>query len=265
MQGLLELAGVPYVGVRRARLGPGDGQDRGQGDRRRQRHRPDRVAGPAPLRPAARRLPTAPARSTPTRRRRRRRRAARRPGVPDVREARQHGLVDRRLEGPRRRPSSRAGLAAALELRRVDRRRGGRHRPRDRGRRARPHHLAPGLGARRDRARRRLLRLRGQVRRRRRRPADAGPAPRRRRRGGPGARLPGVPRLPGRGHGPRRLLLRGGRPGPAAQRAQHDPGLHARSRCTRCCGRPAASPTGPLIDELVGLAIERHAQVQRRR
>ena len=46
-----------------------------------------------------------------------------------------------------------------------------------------------------------------------------------------------------RRNGPGRLLLRGGRPGPAPQRGQHHSGLHPVSRCTRSCGRPRASGT----------------------
>ena len=84
-------------------------------------------------------------------------------GLPVLREAGEHGLVGRRVEGARPRPSCDAAIAHALDVRRVDPRRGGGRRPRDRGRRAR-RRPAGGVAARRGRARRRVLRLRRQVR-----------------------------------------------------------------------------------------------------
>ena len=164
----------------------------------------------------------------------------------------------------RRRRRWPTAVALAAELRRVDRRRGGRRRPRDRGGRARQRRAA-GVGARRDRARPRVLRLRGQVPRRRRRAAHPGrPARRGVDRRGP-ARSPS-PAFTGaalRRHGPRRLLLRGGRPRPPAQRGQHDPRLHPDLDVPEAVGGVAASPYDELIDELVRLALERHDRRRR--
>ena len=43
------------------------------------------------------------------------------------------------------------------------------------------------------------------------------------------------------------------------ERDQHDPGVHARSRCTRSSGRRRASATPQLVERLLDLAVERHA------
>ena len=91
---------------------------------------------------------------------RRRRRAP----LPAVREAGEPRLVGRREPGRRCRRARRR-RRPRRRVRRVDRRRGERARPRDRGRGARQRRAAR-VGARRDRARRRVLRLRRQVPRR---------------------------------------------------------------------------------------------------
>ena len=167
VQGLLELAGVPYVGA--GVLGSALCMDKS--------------AAKDVL--AAHGLPQAQwlaAREQRGRRRvrRSRRRRARPPGV---REAGEPRLVGRRHEGARsRRVARRARRGAAL--RRVRHRRGGGDRPRDRGGRARQR-VAACVGARRDRAEPRVLRLRRQVPRRRRRPAHPGAARRRRDRTSP--------------------------------------------------------------------------------
>ncbi len=57
----------------------------------------------------------------------------------------------------------------------------------------------------------------------------------------PGVRR--VHRLAVRRHGPRRLLLRGGRSWPAAQRGEHHSRASHRSRCTRRCGKRRVSAT----------------------
>ena len=61
-----------------------------------------------------------------------------------------------------------------------------------------------------------------------------------------------------RRHGPRRLLLRGRTAAACCSTRSTPSPASPRSRCTRSCGRPPASPTTELIDELVRLALERH-------
>ena len=105
----------------------------------------------------------------------------------------------------------------------------------------------------------RVLRLRGQVQRRRLRAAHPRPArPRRDRRGArPGRRgLPGAARATGMARVDF-FFEEGGR-GFLRQRDQHDPRLHARSRCTRKLWAASGVPYPELIDELVRLAVERH-------
>ena len=60
---------------------------------------------------------------------------------------------------------------------------------------------------------------------------------------GAGAGGAGVPVAARRRPGPRRLLLRGGRPRFPVQRGQHDARASRRSRCTRSCGRRPGSAT----------------------
>ena len=60
-----------------------------------------------------------------------------------------------------------------------------------------------------------------------------------------------------RRHGPRRLLLRGGRPRHAPQRGQHDPRVHAHLEYPKLW-EASGLPYDQLIDELVRLALERH-------
>ena len=156
----------------------------------------------------------------------------------------------------------RDGHRARPHVRRVGRRRGGRRRPRDRGRRARRH--APGgVGRRRDRARRRVLRLRRQVRHRRRPAARPGAA---------------VGRADGRGARPRHracsrslrcdglarvdfFFEEGGR-GFLCNEANTMPGFTPISMYPKLW--QATGVTYPeLIDRLVELAIERHARRRR--
>ena len=79
----------------------------------------------------------------------------------------------------------------------------------------------------RDRPRRRVLHVRRQVRGRQGAAAGARAARRRADRGGARARGARVRRVPVRGDGARRLLLRGAGPRLPRQRAQHDPRVHA--------------------------------------
>ena len=98
-------------------------------------------------------------------------------------------------------------------------------------------------GAGRDRARCRVLRLRGQVRHRRRPAARAGAAHRGADRGGAGAggaRVPGAARRRAR---PRRLLLRGGRARVPVQRGQHDARVHADLDVPQVVAAPPVSAT----------------------
>ncbi len=89
----------------------------------------------------------------------------------------------------------------------------------------------------------RVLRLRGQV------PRRAGRADHPRRpaaRGGravPGPGPAGLPGAAGRGHGAGRLPLRGGRPRAPAQRDQHHPGLHPDLDVPQAVGGLRACPT----------------------
>ena len=68
----------------------------------------------------------------------------------------------------------------------------------------------------------------------------------------------GVHRPALRRHGPRRLLLRGATAAACSSTRSTRSPASRRSRCTRSCGRPSASPYAELIDELVRLALERH-------
>ena len=152
----------------------------------------------------------------------------------------------------------------ALTLRRVGRRRGGGRRPRDRGGRARQRSTRARQRAGRDRPGRRVLRLRGQVRRPT-APQLLIPAPLDR-------------RADRRGAGPRRARCSGrcaatawpastssSRRAAAASCATRSTRCRAsrRSRCTRSCGRRPGCRYPELIDELVALALERHARRRR--
>ena len=125
-------------------------------------------------------------------------------------------------------PTDRRRARTVVPARPQDPRRGARRRPRARMRRARQR-ACGGLGRRRDRPGRRLVRLRRQVRRGR--FGDRDPRAARRgddRRGAAhGAR--GLCRLRVRRHGPCRLLPAPGRRA-AAERGQHHPGLHRHVR-----------------------------------
>ena len=131
------------------------------------------------------------------------------------------------------------------------------------GARRRP---AGGVGARRGRARRRVLHLRRQVRGRRRRSCSC---PRRSTTTQTAeaqalavARVRGVPV---RGDGAGRLLPRGATGAASSStRSTRSPGSR-RSRCTRGCGRRPALPYPQLLDRLIELAIERHARRTARR
>ena len=148
---------------RGARLRGGHGQDHDEA-RLRERGAPDRALPRVPRRPRPRRV---------------RGRGRCRARVSVLRQAVEHGLVGRRLEGARR-GGARGRAHARARIRRVGRRGGDGHRSRDRGRdpRRRP---ARRVAPRRDRAGRRVLRLRRQVRGWRREAARAGAARRRRR------------------------------------------------------------------------------------
>ncbi len=89
-------------------------------------------------------------------------RSRRRARAPGLRQAGQHGLVGRRVEGANDRGTPRGDRSRA-HLRRDDRRRRGHRRQGDRGRRARQPRPA-GRHPGRDRPRRRFLQLRRQVR-----------------------------------------------------------------------------------------------------
>ena len=150
------------------------------------------------------------------------------------------------------------GGGRGRRLRRVDGRRGGRRRPGDRGRRC---SATPSPG-RRCRARSC--------------PATSSTTTRTSTSTAPAScwsRPPSTTRRPPRcatwrcdayralrcdGHGPGRLLLRGGRPGLPRQRGQHDPRVHPGVDVPEAVGGVPASPTRDLIDELVRLAVERH-------
>ena len=222
----------PVRGLRGPVLGGRDGQERHEGPARR-----GRSPGRAVRRGARPRLAVrGDGRADPGR-----------PGTAAVRQA-GAGRVERgrqpgRLLGrPRRR--RRRGPSARPQ----GRRRAGCGRARDRVRRAGvPGRARAGVerlrGDHRPR-RPRLLRLRGQVHRGgRRHPARRPCGPSRRRRGarardGPG----GVPSAGVRGVRPGGLLRRRGREH-HRQRAEHHPRLHARCRCSRCCGPPAVCRT----------------------
>ena len=219
MQGLLELAGVPYVGA--GVLGSALAMDKAKAKE---------VLGARGL-PQARWLGVHDDEAGPGLARSRRREL----GWPVfVKPANLGSSVGRR----RRRPTARRSTGAldlAFVLRRVGRRRGGRHRARDRGGGARQPR-SRGVGAGRDRAQPRVLRLRGQVPRRRRPARRPRAALARGHRRGPRAGGRGVRGAARRGHGARRLLLRGGRARLPRQRDRTRFPASRRSRCTRALG-----------------------------
>ena len=96
-----------------------------------------------------------------------------------------------------------------------------------------------GLRAGRARGERRVVRLRGEVPARRHGPGGAGAARGRDPRAGARARRRGVQALGLRRARPGRLLRRGRRPR-ARQRAEHDARLHRRRACSRSCSRSRA-------------------------
>ena len=165
VQGLLELADMPYVGA--GVLGSAVGMDKIM-MKRAFRSAGLAVARDVTLRDGHDRAAFADA-------------VERELGTPVLREAREHGLVGRRVEGARPRRARRRDRAR-VRVRRVDPRGGDDHRPRDRGRDPR-RRSAGSFAAGRDRARRRVLRLRRQIRRRRREAARTRTARRRRDRG----------------------------------------------------------------------------------
>ena len=223
VQGLLELAGSAVRRRRRARLCGRHGQD----------HDEAGVRG----RPGCR-SPRTSRCATATTSRCVARDVATELGYPLLRQAVEHGLVGRRLEGTR--PTELTGALARARVRRVGDRRGDGRRPRDRGRRAR-RRSAGRLVARRDRSRCGVLRLRRQVRGRRGEAARARAARRSRDRPRCAPRRARVRGVPVRGDGARRLLLRRARV--RGERAEHDPRASRRSRCTRDCGRSRAFRT----------------------
>ena len=141
---------------------------------------------------------------------------------------------------------------------------GGRRGPRDRVRDPRQRR-AGRLAARRGAAVARVLRLRGEVHRRRladgraRRPRRRAPSPGCRRWRSPPSAPSTAPAWPASTSccraAPGRCCSTRSTPSPASRP----------SACTRRCGRPAASPTPALIDRLIALAIERHAEKRRLR
>ena len=149
VQGRLELAGVPYVGA--GVLGSAVCMDKAVAKEvlARGRHRPGAPPGP-PRRRGRRRRP---------------RPGGRRPGPAGVREARQPGVLGGGHQGPRPRRAGPGGRAGPL-LRRVGRRGGGGHGQGDRVRAAGLPGAA-GVAAGGGPAQPGVLRLRGQVRRRR--------------------------------------------------------------------------------------------------
>ena len=61
------------------------------------------------------------------------------------------------------------------------------------------------------------------------------------------------------------FLLDGERRRPLPQRGQHDSRLHDHQHVSRRCGKRPASPYPALLDRLIALALERHAEKQRLR
>ena len=182
--------------------------------------------------------------------------------VPVLREAVEHGLVGRRVEGARPRPSST---------------------PRSRARSSSTSGSSPRRWSPAARSRSRCS---ATTRRRRRCPARSCPAPsstttptstRTARRScsrpaplddaetarGARARGAGVRGVPVRGDGARRLL-----PTPTTglrrERAQHDPRVHADLDVPAAVGGRRACRTRELLDRLIELAIARHARRARR-
>ena len=164
---------------------------------------------------------------------------ARRAGL---REAGQPRLVGRREPGERRRRAAGPPSTRALVLRRVGRHRGGGHRTRDRGRRDRqrpPRASVPGEIVPTPR----VLRLRGQVPRRRRRDGDprrpaTARSPRRSRTSPSAPSRPcAATAWPGSTSSTRRTA--GACCSTRSTRSRASP----RSRCSRRCGRPRAFPT----------------------
>ena len=228
IQGLLEMAGMPYVGRERLRLRRGHGQGVHQEARRRRGH-PGR-----PVRRAARRGDADRGRQGPAR-------------PAGLRQAVPRRLVVRHHQG--------------LRLGRP--RRGGRHGARRSTRRcsSRPRSSAARSSAGCWRARPAARRRRrcsprsGWPRRATssttsRRSTSTTPASTTSRptcrtgstRAGPGVRLPHVHRAGLRRPGPGRLLRHAGA-GRLPQRDQHDARLHRRRRCSRGCGPPPAWST----------------------
>ncbi len=222
MQGLLELAGVPYVGC--GVLGSAVAMDKVEAKE---------VAGADGIAQADGVACTRRRWRRRRGRRRRSRRAGRSPWstqlvddwVPDVREAGQHGLVDRRVQGRRRR---RAAAPASAEALRYDEwivveegvtpgRSSAPCWATTTPRASVPGEIVPGAEFYDydDKYSDGMAELRIPAPL----PLDVVEEVRR-------LACEVVPRAPGRGHGPGRLLLRGGRPGPAAERDQHHPGVH---------------------------------------
>ena len=82
---------------------------------------------------------------------------------------------------------------------------------------------------------------------------------------GPAAGARGVRRDRRRGTRARRLPAEPRDRRALRQRDQHDARASRRSACTRSCGRRSASTTPTLVDRLIALAIERHAEKQQLR
>ena len=238
VQGLLELAGVPYVGAGVAGLGAVHGQGPLQGGPPRPRH---------PGRARTSRSATGDAVATSLR-------------LPGVRQARAARLVGRHLEGARRERARRRGRAGA-----PPRRQGAGRGVRRRASRSSAASSATATRVasrrRRDRRPRRLVRLLGEVRRGRHGavvPARISPeADARVQR----ARGRVVRRDRVRGHGARRLLRPARRRG-RRQRAQHDPGFTATSVYAKLF-EASGIAYAELLDRLIELALERHERRSR--
>ena len=165
-------------------------------------------------------------------------------GLPVLREAGEHGLVGRGVEGARPRPSSRRRSTSRFEFDEWILVGGGDRRPRDRGRRCsattRPRRRCPARSCpaaefysyadKYEDGDGRAARARAA------RPTSRPPRCAR-------SRCAAFEALPLRGDGAGRLLPRGRRAGLPRQRGQHDPGLHADLDVPAALGGDRACPT----------------------
>ena len=208
VQGLFEVAGLPYVGS--GVLGSSVSMDKVMAKTvlDASRHRPGPLAGGPGRRPGRPDLADA---LLPT--------SARPLFVKPANMGSSIGVS--KVDDPRR---DRRGARRGVRLRRAGGGRGGDRGAGARVRRARQHRT-PGIGRRRDRDRRRLLRLRRQVHRRDRPDRRPGRDPRRRSPRGAVHRRSRVRCAPGRGTGPGRRVLGGRRAGRALNEINTMPGF----------------------------------------